>query len=256
MKKPVLFLVPAIVLMSLVMWVSPHKNTSYQSPCDDPEYLALKAEIARADPKGREALLKRKGALLGFLEEERAECLRLLSENTPMSESQRATAIALHGTQIAQEAKNARPTPLVPSSYEGPYPTIPIPTIHSDEFLPSPISWRLLWQGDITIIQVGVIGESGVSQGKSGLLIWRPHSKQNPIEIVPLADRPLHITRIDIVTVCKPFVVVAGHVKQVNAKPYIWVYDLLKKSVRSVTRSQVPCWDPSYEQRDPTNLGN
>ena len=255
MKKQVFFFIPVLVLAGLIMWLSPHKNIGAQSPCDDPEYLVLKEEIAHANPEERGALMEKKGSLLRFLEKERSECLKLLSQYTPMSDTQRATAIALHRTQIAREAKYAQATPLVAPDYEGPYPTIPIPTVHSDEFLPSPISWRLLWRGELTIIQAGVIGESGVSRGKSGLLIWRPHSPKNSIEIVPFTDTPLPITRMDIVTVCKPFVVVAGGVKQIDTQPYIWVYDLSKKSVRSVTQSQAPCWDPSYKQRDPTKLG-
>ena len=225
MKKRFLFFIVVLVSLSLIVWSLSNWGS--------------------AAPKHYEE----KGAvhILG-------EGQALPAEYTPSFEGQRATLVALHGTQIAQEAIYAQPTPLFPPGYEGPYPTIPIPTVHSDEFLPSPISWRLLWQGELTIIQAGVIGESGVSQGKSGLLIWWPPPK-NSIEIVPLADTPLPITRMDIVTVCKPFVVVTGRVKQVNTKPYVWVYDLSKKSVRSVTRSQAPCWDPSYEQRDPTKLG-
>lgn len=251
MKKQVFALLPVLALVGLIMWLSPHKNIGSQSPCNDPEYLALKEEIARADPTERETLLRKKGALLRFLERERSECLKLLSEYTPMSESQRATSIALHGTQIAEEAKYTQPTPLVAPGYEGPYPTIPVPAVHSDEFLPAPISWRLVWQGHLTIIQVGWIG---FKQG--GVLIWRPEAgKENSVEIVPLSPEAQGISRLDIVTVCKPFVVVAGRMEQDAKARYIWEYDLSGRAVHLLSRSEVPCWDPSYKHRDPTRLG-
>ena len=260
MKKQISVFVPMLILVGLIVWLLPRTNrisTGPRTPCDDPEYLALKDQIARANSTEREALLRHKGASLRFLEEERSECLKRFSEYTPMSENQRATTIAFHKTQIAGEATRApHPIPLFPPDYEGPYPTIPVPTVHSDEFAPSPISWRLMWRGNLTIVQVGLIGESGISRGKAGLLVWWPNSQRMFLEIVPLADRPLPLARLDIVTVCKPFVVVAGRAKRKDAEPYIWVFDLSKKSVRSVTRSQAPCWDPAYEQRDPTKLGD
>jgi len=251
MKKQMLSLVPVLVFVGLIVWLSPRRNLGAQSPCNDPEYLALKEEIAHADPKEREALLKEKGALLRFLERERSECLKLLSEYTPMSASQRATSIALHGTQIAREARYAQPTPLVGPGYEGPYPTIPVPTVHSDEFLPAPISWRLVWQGQSTIIQVGWVD---FKQG--ALLVWRPKARKgNSVEIIPLPQEARGISRLDIVTVCKPFVVVAGRMEQDAEARYIWEYDLSKRAVRLLTRSEAPCWDPSYKRRDPTRLG-
>ncbi len=260
MKKQISVFVPMLILVGLIVWLLPRTNrisTGPRTPCDDPEYLALKDQIARANSTEREALLRHKGASLRFLEKERSECLKRFSEYTPMSENQRATTIAFHKTQIAGEATHApHPFPLFPPDYEGPYPTIPVPTVHSDEFAPFPISWRLIWQGNLTIVQVGLIGESGISRGKAGLLVWWPNSQRMFLEIVPLADRPLPLARLDIVMVCKPFVVVAGRAKRKDAEPYIWVFDLSKKSVRSVTRSQAPCWDPAYEQRDPTKLGD
>jgi len=227
MKRRSLFLALVLVSLSLMVWLLPNRGSDAPKPYEEEEAVHSSGE-------------------------EQA----LPAEYTPLFEGQRVTSVALHGTQIAQEARYARPTPLVAPDYEGPFPTIPVPTVHSDEFLPSPISWRLLWQGDLTIIQVGVMGASGASRGKGGLLIWRPQSRSHSVEIVSLTEQLLNITRLNIVTVCKPFVVVAGRVEQDNAKPYVWVYDLSKKSVRSVTRSQAPCWDPSYEQRDPTKLGN
>jgi len=256
MKKQMFLFVPVFVLVGLILWLSPPKNIGSQSPCDDPEYLALKEEIARADPEEREALLREKGALLRFLEKEKSECLKLLSEYTPMSERQRATSIALHGTQIAQEARYTQPTPLVAPGYEGPYPTIPVPTVHSDEFLPAPISWRLGWQGHLTIIQVGWLGpfKQGLNQG--ALLIWKPELKgANSVETVPLTPEAQGISRLDIVTVCKPFVVIAGRMEGDAEARYIWEYDLSERAVHLLSRSEVPCWDPSYQRRDPTKLG-
>ncbi len=174
-----------------------------------------------------------------------------LSAATPMSESQRATSIAVLGTQMAEEAGYAQPTPLVAPGYEGPYPTIPVPTVHSDEFLPAPISWRLVWQGHLTIIQVGWIGFK-----RGGLLIWKPELEGvNVVEIVPLTQEAQGISRLDIVTVCKPFVVIAGRMEQDAAARSIWAYDLAEKAVHLLSRAEAPCWDPSYRHRDPTRLG-